>query len=334
MTDYPAVRRGTSSWKKHENKRKWQSFLAVFITLLLTFAILNGFLKGFSLKKYVSNGKWNGNSSFVTLISTSPPSVLVYQKDQERLAVFGLSEETYLANGREGKPLVKVGELASSRSWEDFARVSSIAFGASINNFIDVKGDEELTGENVAKFVKNFASPLTPVLILLGQSVPNFENTNIVRIDLIRLWWQLKDISIDRIEIADLSLAHEEILGAGRLKVLGVDEASMHTKISPYLENRGLSEQATVEVKNSSGNSAAGELARDFVDSIGFEIASFETSSEIAQETKIESTHKNEATNYLKNVFEGELIDGPKLPDDSGKITIVVGRDFALRYFQ
>jgi len=332
MTDYSASKK---SWKKREIQGNWKSLLAIFITIVLLFAIFNGLIKAFSLKKYLGESRWDGKSSFATILVTSPPSVFIYQKDPQRIAILQLSENYYFETGKRSEPLKKLSEIVVESSGEELVRIMSINFGAKINSFVTFSERIDVSSENTEKLFKSFASPLALVKIFGTRLDGKVENTNITRIDLFRLWWQLKSLGVERMKIVNISSLGEEIIIGDSKKVLGVDDASLHIKISEYLENRKLLEdELKVEVVNASGNAASAELAVDFVRSLGLEIVNFESSEEKLEETRILTSSKNSyPALYLASLFECDIF-GSTTEGEIEQIKIILGKDFADRYFR
>lgn len=335
MTNYPA-------WKKRDFREKWRNFLAVFITIVLFFAILNGLVKTFSLKKYLGQIKWDGRSSFVAGLGTWPPSVLVYRKDSPKIAILKLSRDSYFATGKTSEPLVRLGDVVNNKLSDDFTRILSIAFGTRVENYIFFEDQIFVTEESIQNLFKNFSSIRTPFEIL-GQGLDgNIEETNITRIDQIRLWWQLKGLSIEKLEINDLSGLAEEIVFANDQKVLGADEASLHLRITKYLENsKFLEKNYKVGIHNASGFPAAGELAAEFATSVGLNVVKVETTSGSEDKTRIVTDNREDfAAGYLANIFNCDIVGSPfgvsgeSIEAGSDEIVVIIGRDFASEYFR
>lgn len=328
MSNYPA-------WKKREIKNKWRNFLAIFITITLLFAILNGLVKSFSFKNYLSGSRWHDKSSFVAALGTSPPSVFIYQPEPKRMTVLLLPKEAYFATGASNEPLKRMSQVVTDRAGEDFTRMLTLAFGAYIENFAFFKEELIADQEDFQKLFANFASIATPVDLLSGNIDGNIEETNITRIDLIRLWWQLKGLSSQKLEIVDLAPFSEEIVLESKQKVLGVDEQSLHLKISKYLENSQLTEKSfKIEIENSSSLPLAGDLAAQFVTSVGLNVVEVNPPSGVVYDTKIVAQdQKDYVVRYLAKIFKCDIVGASK-EANSDEIKIVLGRDFASRYFQ
>src|SRR3989344_4112859 len=224
MTHYP-------SWKKHKIRKDGRNILAVFILIVLVFAITNGIAKSFSLKKYFNQSDWDGKSPFISILKTSPPSIVIFQKDTKRLVLFKLDDNAYLATGGR-EVLQKTSDIFSNEGGEKIAKILSLNLGFDAEKYVLLKEKIPAEKESVRNLFKNFASIVAPLKIAAGAYDKQIENTNITRIDLLKLWWQLKGVSADKLELVEMAPYNEEIITRDNKKVLGVGEESIRLKMS------------------------------------------------------------------------------------------------------
>ena len=307
--------------------------MAVFILIVLVFAIANGIVKSFSLKNFFDKSAWDGKSPFVSTLETSPPSIFVFQRDPKRLAVFKLDENAYLVTAQK-EGLQKTGDIFEKENDQKVAKVLSLNFGVDIENFVSFGPKVTAEKQSFENLFKNFASFVTPFKIIGGAYGNGIENTNITRIDLLKLWWQLKGLSAEKLELVELSPFKEQIITKDNEKILGVDEESIRLKLGQYLENRYLDqEQANVEIVNGSKVPGALQLAADFASSAGFSVIEAEESSQISEKTQIVAKDKNSYNaSYLATIFDCDIVSEQN--GQGADITVVIGRDFASNYFE
>ncbi|MBI2327336.1 LytR C-terminal domain-containing protein [Candidatus Curtissbacteria bacterium] len=317
-------------WKRQEIRSKWRNILSIFIVIVLVFAIINGLTKSISLKKYFGEGRWDGESSFVATFSTSPPSLFIYQSDPKRVVFLTVDPNLFFVTGKQDKPIMKIGEIKDKYGGEELLRIMSLNFRAKIDNFVIFKNNQTISETNVEKLFGDFKSFVSPMLYFTKRELLD---TNISRIDMTRLWWQLKGVGVNQMQLVDMSNFHEEIVLAKGVQVLGVDSVSLNRKIKDYLENPSLAE-FEVEIQNGSGSGEAGDLAVDFMASMGFSVKDIFGSNQVG-ETVI-FAKKNFATSLLAKIFNCDIKALPKEArgDDSGKIIIAIGQDFANKYFE
>lgn len=307
--------------------------MAVFILIVLVFAIANGIAKSFSLKKYFNQSDWDSKSPFISILKTSPPSVFIFQKDPERMAVFKLDENAYLATSGRGV-LQKTSDIFTKEDGWKIANTLSLNLGVDAEKY--VLFDEKVPAEkdSVRNLFKNFASIIAPLKIAAGAYDKQIQNTNITRIDLLKLWWQLKGVSVDKLELIELAPYNEEIITAENKKVLGMGEESIRLKMSQYLENRYLDqEKANIEIINGSNATGALKLAADFASSAGYSVTQTEQSSQISEKTRIIAKDKDSYNaSYLASIFDCDIVSEQN--GQGADLTVVVGRDFASNYFE
>ena len=307
--------------------------MAVFILIILVFAIANGIVKSFSLKNFFDKSAWDGKSPFVSTLETSPPSIFVFQKDPKRLAVFKLDKNAHLVTAQK-EGLQKTGDIFEKENGEKVARVLSLNFGVDIENFVSIDQKVAAEKQSVENLLNNFASLVTPFKIISGTYGSGLQNTNITRIDLLKLWWQLKGVSVEKLELVELSPYKEEIITADNKKILEVEKESIRLKMNQYLENRYLDQKkANVEIINGSKVPNALQLAADFASSAGFSVTQAEQSPQISEKTQIVAYDKNSYNaSYLASIFDCDIVSESN--GQGADLTVVIGRDFASNYFE
>ena len=299
----------------------------------MIFAIANGIAKSFSLKSFFDKSAWDGRSPFVSILETSPPSIFVFQKDPRRLAVFKLDANAFLVTARK-EGLQKTADIFEKESGEKVAKVLSLNLGADIENFVSIDQKVAAEKQSVENLLNNFASLVTPFQIISGTYGSGLQNTNITRIDLLKLWWQLKGVSVEKLELVELSPYKEEIITADNKKILGVEKESIRLKMNQYLENRYLDQKkANVEIINGSKVPNALQLAADFASSAGFSVTQAEQSPQISEKTQIVAYDKNSYNaSYLASIFDCDIVSESN--GQGADLTVVIGRDFASNYFE
>lgn len=336
MTKYPQVNshsgkskfRQRSTWKQFNASQKWRNYAAIFIAVILIFATMNGFLKSVSIRNFLSDLRRDSNSSFVAMLSTSPPSVFIYQSDPKRIVFLSIPDEMHLFTGRFKEPLVKLGNLVNSKDGKEMARVATINFGTGIGKYVifnDALRIDQLLAE---KLFKNFASITTPITVLGGNKSLY---TNITLGEQIGLWWQIKGLSVDQVSFVDLSAYSEEIVLGSNQRVLGVDEVSLKRAVKEYLENQKVIEAGlNIEIENASGVNLAGGLAGDLISSVGFDVADIRSANSVNARTLVLAGEQNSyEAKLLASILDCDILGAEK-----EGITVVVGQDFARRYFE
>lgn len=342
MTDYRALnRRINPEWRRRETKKSWGSFTVLVIAIFFLIIIGSGFAKSFADKNQAEAGKWDSRFSFVSAVLTKNPSVAVYQQEPERLVVMSLDSESYVPVGDSSAPLVKISEVVNKKDGEALSKTLSHAFGTKIDNFVIFEDQLTADVESVKSAFVKFSSFSSGISIITGKYKDELLGTNIPRVDMFRLWWKVKNLSINQVEFVDLSAYKQEVIAGEEQKVLGVDDVSLNKFISKYLENDDVaSSDVVVKIINASGNLEAANLAAEFVTSFGLVVRSVESTSLQGKTLIRTSKNKDLAVNYLAKVFECDILGDSQIGQEGssegnlvGVAEIVIGEDFAQKYF-
>lgn len=304
--------------------------LAVFVLVTLVFAIISGIGKTIAFGKILGTSTWDGNSSVSIVRNTNPPSILIWQTYPRRLIVLTLNSDLKLVIGGTGQGVKGVGEIFEKASGAEAQKVVASGIHVPITNYVYSKKDENRHLDNFEDEFRRFAAITTPLSILV-KGVGDVD-TDIARVDMIRLWWKFKSLSIDEIEIVDSTTMTENVAISGGQKVLGVDDVSMHALLSKYMENRKILESSQkVTIVNASGVPGTGSLASDFVSAVGGTVESVEAAGAVEQRSSM-MAEKSYASLYLAKLFDCVITSGQI--NSRGSIRIIIGRDFAQKYFQ
>lgn len=329
MTDYPHGRR--NSWKKQEVARKWHSILGVFVTVVLIFAVINGVAKTLSIGKFFGSWSWDGKAAFSSVVSTKPLSILIYNPTHEEITLVKLSEDLYYETGLKEEPLAKIGNISSGADGSDLVKMASRITRSPITSFVVLAQAGEANSESLERYFKSFASLSTPLAIILSKP-SGIANTDITRVDMIRLWWQIKSLGINNLKFVNATSYQEEIVSAGGHKILGVDDVSVHRMMSKYLQNWTIMEERmAISIDDFSKELENGLLARDFILSVGGQVTDVNYLKEgnIA-ETFIAVSEDSYTASYLAKIFECDIKAVPDLAE--GEIKVIIGRDFGQKF--
>lgn len=326
MTDYPHK---SNSWKKQEALKKWHSVIGIFITVILLLAVTNGIAKSFALGKYLGQSNWETKSAFAAVLKTEPLSIFIYNPSSEKITLVSLPDNSYFETNVSDKPLARIADIWTLSTEKELTAMASLIGNAPISYFIVMEDQMVVSQDGLEKLFKEFASLVTPIKILIDKPA-GISQTNITRVDLFRLWWQLKSLSINNLNLVDASGYQEEIVLAQGEKVLGVDHLSLHRLLSGYLENRKVLEEGMeISINNLSGDNEKGILALDFVTSVGGKVTGI-NKSESSATTFIASSADSYTASYLAKLFKCDIKSLPDL--GKGEVIVIVGQDFGQRF--
>lgn len=327
MTKYPA-------WKKAQIRQQWRSMLAIFLTVILMLAVFNGLLKGISLNKYIGNSQWDNKAAFVVALDTKPPGVFILQKEpREKVAFLTVDEKLFVFDRQSNEKLSALSTILKEDDGEKLTKSLSLVFGANVESYLNFENDKTLNNQEALNYFKKLASFETLIKIISGKIDDGIKGTNITRGDLLRLWWQLKGISVNNVDFANLANLNEEIIDKNGNRVLGADSDSLNREIAKYLENLKVGEEEIdIDLINASGEIEAGKLAAQFINAIGGRILKVTASEQGMQKSIIITGASSYTASYLAKMFDCDI----KSAQENGSkkhLQLFLGRDFAQKYF-
>lgn len=328
MTDYPALKRVHSPWKKVRVERRWQEVLAVFVVLTLIVVIVSGLLKTFPFGRDKTSS-WGGDEALAIAINSAPGALVVYGKTPPKIGVFEIGKELYFATGEAKNPVSSV-EAVFDLSGEKAVGVLSNLTGVNVSKFVYFKKRPDLVGDGAYGLFKDFSSFKTPFAIIFGRK-ENIESTNMSLMELMVLWWNVKGISLSNFQVKNLEEFADWVIGPGDTKFKGLDRESVWRELYSYFDGGGV-KKGEVEIVNDSGVSGAGKLAISIISAYGFDVAGVSATDSIGESCRLVVFTKADDVSRLASALGCDIVLGRDLPQD-GKVIMFLGREFALKYF-
>lgn len=327
MTDYPAISgRRVSYWKREQANRKWREILSVFVVCTLLFFILNGFIKTISLGRDINASSWDGKAGIAIALNTEPKSVMVYQKEPKKIAFFTIPGNLFYATGDAAEPVKTINSAYEG----NVEGILTNVLGADVGKRIYFADNMAIAGNHASELFKNLASFKTAADIFVSGPGKVYRQSTMTKMEMLRLWWEIKGINIKDVDVINLDKLSEDVIGPGGVKFKGVDRSEMTRTIGSYLDSPSYFGGLKVEIINGSGASGAGKLASDMLSAWGIQVVGVENGQE---EAKCKITgEKNAAISYLARELGCDIVAAPA-EAEKGKIVIVLGRNFAAKYF-
>lgn len=300
MTDYHA--RPQIGTKTKSGQGRWKAIFVIFIGITLFFAVFNGFAKSKKSAENIKKNGWDGISSFVVVVNGAHDYLAIFQREPKRVIAFKLGD--LIGDGAD------MGEVTKA--------VSTDA-GTAVKNYLAIQD-----GLDLFDTFGEFTSPLTPVKIVFGGW--DNVNTNISRVEALRLWWQAKGIRVQDVEEADVISNLDDNRDD---RVMGVASDDFDWAVKPYVENlKILSEDIDIVLVNQSAEPAAGQIMEAFIDSTGARVVEIMGGVDVTRRCQIEGG-ESYTRNYLAKAFDCDIKD--KGFDGSGHdiLTVIIGQEFA-----
>lgn len=302
----------------------WSGLIAVFIFAILLVVILGGILKSFIPSKVSTGGSWNADSSLAVAINTNPPAIIIYAKEPAKLGVFSLSSDLKFVTGDADNPVRSVGSLFGGPGKKAEAVLSNLN-GVNVSRFIYFKNPPKLERTEVYEMFKEFSSIKTPISILLGKTT---FSTDLSKMELLKLWWQVKGLTVAQIDFNSVANFSEEIIGANNKKFKGINRESVNHEMAKYFDGEA---RGDIEILNGSGEPGAGALAADMYGAYGWNVVNVSTSPNVEPSCSVTASDVARDIALLAGIFGCNIIR--EQTGASGNPVITLGSDFAKRYF-
>lgn len=319
--------------KRQRNKArgKWRDLLSMAVVAVLIFVIISGFIKGIKVKGIFSDATWDGSSPLAIVLNSNPASIVIYQKDPKRITLLKVPEDISFATGDASQPVRRVSE-ALSLGDEGGRKFLTKYIGAKISGYVLLKTPINLDEKPEKEIFADFAFLTTPISIVFNGLNTQVESTNLSRTDLLKLWWEVKGMSVDRINSVNLGSYTVEIIGPRDSRFKGIDRDLMRSSVSKYFEDYRLSGKSMeVEITNASGEDGFGTLASEISEIAGFDVVRVSSSSGLFEKTQITASKERDEAKYLAKIFDCDIFWRQNGADNS-KTLLVIGQDFAKSY--
>jgi len=324
MTDYPAQKHRTGSRLRKSSGRKFSGIIAVFIFAVLLFVILGGFLKTVVPSRVSTTGGWNGQTSLAIAVNSDPPAIVIYAKEASKLGVFSLQQDLKYATGNANDPIKPVNSLFLGPGAKTEAVLSNLG-GVNVSKFVYFKNPPKLEKDQVYEMFKQFASLKTPISIVFTKS--DF-SSDLSKMELLRLWWEIKGLTLSQIDFKNVNNFAEEIIGAGGKKFNGIDRESINHEMIKYFDS---SVRGDIEIVNNSGEAGAGLLATYMLGAYGWNVVNVSLSQNVEPQCRIMDSDGGRDVELLAGIFGCNIIREQNA--SFGNPVIMLGSNFAKRYF-
>lgn len=295
------------------------AFLFLFLLAFFTFKIYRSLVKSL----------WDGQNQFNLVINSQPVSLVSFNPLEETINLLLIPNGTFIETNHGYGPyriesVYKLGELKGN-GIELLTSSLQDSFGLAIDGFL--KGNNS---ELQKKDLKNG---------LLNQFFYSFnhdEKTNLSRWDLLRLWWRIKMIREDKINLIDLSQTSvsQEVDLPDETKAMKIDTERLDRIISQFFADSQIKkEDLTIAVLNKTDKAGLANKAAKLIANIGGRVISIggQTQNydrENECEIKSDKKYKNSYTvKKLSKIFNCQWAGDPEA-DQRSTIVLLLGDDY------
>lgn len=325
MTDFGShlKKRG----KRAKAQSKWRDLLAICFTVFLVVLIVNGFLRGIRLKGSFSNSIWDGKTPLAIALDSNPPALVVVQKEPKRVLFLKIDKDLSFATGKSDEPVKSV-----EAGFDDQAggrKFTAKLLGVNVPAYIELKQPVSLNREQADEIFKDFAFFTIPISIFFNGLDDQISSTNLSRLDLVRVWWLIKDVNVDQVSYVDSLDYAVDVIGINEEKFRGIDREMIRKFLSKYFEDyRMVGKNVEVNINNASGENGLGTLASEMAQIAGFDITEVSSSDTVQSKTQVVVGGKKSEASYLAKMFNCDIVPLQNESEEL-KVTLILGRDFA-----
>lgn len=324
MTDYPAQGRSRASRARRGGGLRRSGLIPVFVFAVLLVVILGGFLKTVIPIHKSSGSGWDGQTSLAIVVNSNPPAIIVYSKVMSKLGVFSLPNDLKYATGNANDPVKVVDTLFLGPGAKTESVLSNLD-GVNISRFVYFKNPPNLQKAQVYEMFKQFSSLKTPISIILGKDA---FSSDLSKMELLRLWWEVKGLTLSQIDFKNVKDFSEEVIGAGDKKFSAIDRESINHEMANYFD---LGDHKDIEIIDNSGVSGSGGLAADMLGAYGWNVVKVSSSESAETDCSVIEPSGDQDAALLAGVLGCNIIREQNATSQNP--VIMLGSNFAKRYF-
>ncbi|MDP3955432.1 MAG: LytR C-terminal domain-containing protein [bacterium] len=307
--------------RRFKTKKKSVVSYWLLIIGLLVFGVLF-----FRTWQVFAGSKWDGNSRLTLGVSGKKVVLATFSPRDEELLFLLLPQDTYLevihGYGRyRAEAVLSLGEQEKQKDL--FADSLQENFGLPVDGWMTSQAEREPIDEEEAK--KIFLEDLTSKILRNGE-------TNLTTWDLVRLWWQVKNLRFDKTKV--LYLGKYSVLVnkpmADQSRAWTIDKVMFDTKMAKlFSEPQIRDENLGMEILNGTDYSGLGEKAARILSNMGGEVVLVGNSGERIKKSKVKSKKADRNSFTVKKVLK--IFDGKweeKTEEGRAEVTLILGDDY------
>lgn len=327
-------------WQGEQKERKKRRTRGVIRkVLLIIFLILLGGI-GWKIYTSISKSLWDGENQFNIVINSRPVSMVSFNPAEKSLNVLLIPDGTFIETihgygpyraesiYRLGELNKKGGELLSG-SLQEYLGIPVDAY-ASMGNGEWPRPEARPEGRIENGKIKEWI--LTKVFSLLKGG-----KTNLTKWDVIRLWWSLRNIRQDKVNLVDLgqTSANQEVNLLDGTKANKIDTERLELIMSQFFVNKKLKqEDLTVAVLNGTNHADLANKVATLIKNIGGQVMTIGDTENGQGESlrqcqiKSEKKYKNSYTvRKLSHVFNCQW-EGEPMAEQRANLVLIVGKSY------
>jgi len=328
------MRKNLPSWRKQQKVQKTRRIKTVirFTLLGIVLVLLIGI--GFKIYRSIAKSVWDGQSQLNLAINPSiadqPVLIAAFNPEEKSLNVLLIPPRTFIETIHGYGPyrvesIYRLGEL-NKKGGELFQGSLQEYLGIPVDAFASISNFEF----PISNETKNSLSELLVGLLKSGK-------TNLTKWDVIRLWWSLRNIRQDKVNLVDLgqTSASQEVDLLDGTKANKIDTERLELIMSQFFVDKKLKqEDLTVAVLNGTNHAGLANKVATLIKNIGGQVMTVGDTENGQGESlrqcqiKSEKKYKNSYTvRKLSHVFDCQW-EGEPMAEQRANLVLIVGKSY------
>ena len=328
------MRKNLPSWRKQQKVQKTRRIKTVirFTLLGIVLVLLIGI--GFKIYRSIAKSVWDGQSQLNLAINPSiadqPVLIAAFNPEEKSLNVLLIPPRTFIETIHGYGPyrvesIYRLGEL-NKKGGELFQGSLQEYLGIPVDAFASISNFEF----PISNETKNSLSELLVGLLKSGK-------TNLTKWDVIRLWWSLRNIRQDKVNLVDLgqTSASQEVDLLDGTKANKIDTERLESIMSQFFVDKKLKqEDLTVAVLNGTNHAGLANKVATLIKNIGGQVMTVGDTENGQGESlrqcqiKSEKKYKNSYTvRKLSHVFDCQW-EGEPMAEQRANLVLIVGKSY------
>ena len=258
-------------WRRKQIQRKKRKKLRIIGLVLIVILIIFLGWFGFKIYRSITRSIWDGQNQFNLAISSHPVFVASFNPAEKSLNVMLIPQGTFIETIHGYGPcrvesIYRLGEL-SNKGGELFQGSLQEYLGIPVDAYASEHRTDNI--EQRTKETKEF------IVKMIGNLLRDRGETNLTKWDLIRLWWEFKNLRQDKITLVDLgqtSVSQQVDLPDGT-KANKIDTERLESIMSQFFIDKKIKEEdLTVSVLNGTNHLGLANKVATLIKNIGGQV--------------------------------------------------------------
>jgi hypothetical protein len=292
------------------------------------------------LEKVGESIPWKSKEKITVACVCDPILIASFEPEQKKVDLISLPSDFYLeVPGYGWYPASSAYGLGQLAKPPQGARVFAFALSSAIQGPIDyyIKFKDEnfshLSKEKITSLAKKIGEPEGLILAFraVGWISKNME-TNLTLFDIYRLWWEAKNIRINKINYLTLPLNYFEdlILPDGRIVKIFGEQGIGEYAPSFFSDQKILNEKFSLEILNATSKEGIGGKVAKIVEAAGVDVSFIGNYQGLVKKSilEVKKEEKNSVTaRRISRLFDLEKQE--KKEKGLSEMTLILGEDLS-----